>query len=543
MRAFSLSVLTFLLWAVAGGAAASDEPPVLEARRLQAARDFERAGAWLEACRAYDDVLRKNRNHALARDGYQRCLRRLHLTVRHADPAYRQTLRNLSPPDALDAYEQILTIVQVAFPDGSRSGCTQLFQQGLQELRLALDDERFRKAYLPGVKPAALKEFKARLATWPFRRLNTRAEVRDQVLAVVRAAPREAVSAMVMEFAAGACNALDEHSSFVSPGNLALVQAALRGKLVGVGVDVGIDAEDRLVITRVHPKSPAEDAGLLAGDRPLRVGDTRVEDLPAEAVAEKLRGHAGTVIEVEVARDSEPGKRLVKLIRRPVSVPSVEYDLFRLDDGLVAGYIKILHFQDSTPRDVQDALEAMAAMGEVPKGILLDLRGNPGGVFKAAVAVAELFVSGGVIVIGQSPLKEYNKPFKAETAGPLQMPLVVLIDGDTASAAEVLAGALREGRPGAATKLLGQTTHGKGSVQCLIPVDKAPLDRLAGIRLTVAKLFSPTNQPYTGRGVSPHEVSDLRGEDLITEARKHLLELLRPALAPMRMVATMENPS
>src|SRR5581483_10219629 len=107
------------------------------------------------------------------------------LVVLHADPVYRQTLRNLSPPDALDAYEQVLTIVQVAYPDSTRTGCTQLFQQGLQELRLALDDERFRKAYLAGLKPSALRELKARLAAWPIRRLTSRAEVRDQVLAVV----------------------------------------------------------------------------------------------------------------------------------------------------------------------------------------------------------------------------------------------------------------------------------------------------------------------------------------------------------------------
>src|SRR5262249_13115595 len=155
----------------------------------------------------------------------------------------------------------------------------------------------------------------------------------------------------------------------------------------------------------------------------------------------------------------------VKMIRRPVAVPSVEYDLFRLDDGspngVAVGYLRILHFQDPTAQDVKDALEAIAGMGEIPKGVILDLRGNPGGSFKAAVAVAELFVSGGVIVIGQSQLKEYNRPFKAEAVGPFQMPLVVLIDGDTASAAEVLAGALRDGRTGATTKLLGQTTFGK----------------------------------------------------------------------------------
>lgn len=526
-------------------AAATD----LDKRRLKA-KEFEDRGAWLEACRAYDDLYRRDRSRAFAKEGYQRCLRRLHLAVRHADQSYRQTLLRLTPGNAVEAYEQVLTILQVAYPDETRSGYTQLFQQGLEELRLALDDPNFRQHHLPAAKADALAAFKHRLETWQYKRLHSRGEVRDQVLAVIRSAAKDGIplrpavlSAMVLEFAAGACNALDEHSSFLSPGNLALVQAAIRGSHVGIGIDVGIDADDRLVVTRVHPKSPAEAAGLLAGDLLLRIDGVPVEHQLADRVAERLRGEPGTEVEVEVSRDGDLARRTIKLARRTVAVPAVEYDLFRLDDGSSVGFLKINFFHETTLQDVKAAIAAMSAMGEPIKGLILDLRGNPGGVFKSAVAVAELFVSGGVIVIGQSQLKEYNKPFRAETGGPLQMPLVVLIDGETASSAEVLAGALREGRPEGTTKLVGQTTYGKGSIQCLIPMDKAPLDRLAGIRVTVAKLFSPTNQPYTGRGVTPHEPSQQKGEGLVLEARKHLLAMLKQVLPAPRMDLAMTDPT
>lgn len=541
-------VVLLCLLAVSSSASAEAEP--LEKRRVKALQ-LEKRGAWLEACRLYEDLLRKQRNDLAAREGYQRCLRRLHLMLRHADPGYRQALGKLALPDALDLYEQILTILQVGYPDRWRTSFTQLFQQGVQEVGFALDDPRFRDLYLAGVKPAAIQAYKGRLASWPSKKISTRDEARDQVLAVLRAAAREGIplrplfmSALALEFAAGACNALDEHSHFLSPGNLSLVQSALRGKVVGVGMEVGIDEGDSLRITRVHDKGPAYDAGLKPGDRLLRLAGEPVEHLPAEFVSDKLLGDAGTGIEIEVATLLEHGeeKRTVKLIRRYVDVSSVEYEVVHLDDGtpmgMPTGYLKIHSFEESTLQELKEALASMSSSSEPIKGLILDLRGNPGGVFKSAVSIAELFVTTGVIVTGQSSFKEYNKPFKAEAGGPIQLPLVVLIDSETASAAEVLAGALQAGRP--STKLLGQTTFGKGSIQCIIPVEKGSLERFLGIRLTVAKLFSPTNQPITGRGVTPDILSEHKEEFLVLEARKVLLELIRTSMPPRMMVM---NPS
>ncbi|MFO0880564.1 MAG: S41 family peptidase [Gemmataceae bacterium] len=549
----SVPALTLALWAAVACTSLADESN-LERRRGRAI-ELEKRGAWIEACRSWDDILRRDRHNLFARDGYQRCLRRLHLVLRHSDAAYRQTLVRLTPPQALDTYEQILTILQVGYPDRSRTTFAQLFHQGLQEVRIALDDPFFREHYLAGLKPAALQSYRDRLAAWPAKRITTRTEAREQVLAVLRSASREgltfrpaALSALTLEFAAGACNTLDEHSAFVSPGNLALIQAALRGKHVGIGAELGL-ADDQLQITRVLPKSPAEEVGLLPGDRLLRINGQPVHDLPVETAADRLRGEAGSLleIEVEVTRDGFPERRLLKLARRAVASPSVDYNLLApLEYGQHIGYIKIHHFVDSTPQEMKEALLALSSSMEPIKGLILDLRGNPGGVFKSAVAVAELFVADGVLVIGQSGFKEYNRPFKAEAGTPLQLPLVVLIDGDTASAAEVLAGAMQGGRP--ATRLLGQTTFGKGSIQCVIPVEKAPTDRLAGIRLTVARLLSPTNQPYTGRGVIPDVPREEKGEALLPEARRQLLDLMRAGLpmpmgTPRMMDATTLSPS
>src|SRR5262249_23647015 len=156
---------------------------------------------------------------------------------------------------ALDLYEQVLGVVSAGYPDRGRATLGALFELGVQELRFALEEDLFRRLYLPGARPAAVNAFKAKLAAWPARKFVNRAEARDPVLVGVRAAQREglalrpaAVAALALEFAAGACNGLDEHSSLLVPGSFA--GAALRSKRVGVGLELA-GADEKLHVARV----------------------------------------------------------------------------------------------------------------------------------------------------------------------------------------------------------------------------------------------------------------------------------------------------
>src|SRR5262249_33179554 len=158
--------------------------------------------------------------------------------------------------EALEAYEKVLFILTSAHPDRSRTNLTALFEQGLHELRLALDEPLFRQHYLSGVKPAAINAFKHRLATTALKRITSCKDGANQAWGVIRKAPLDGVplrpaviSAFVLEFAAGACAALDEHSAFLSPGHYAVVQEALRGKVAGIGVEVSVvdDKGDRVL--------------------------------------------------------------------------------------------------------------------------------------------------------------------------------------------------------------------------------------------------------------------------------------------------------
>jgi carboxyl-terminal processing protease len=506
----------------------------------------EKRGAWLQACRCYDEVLRKDRNNSFARDGYLRCLRRLHLVARHSDPLYRQTLARLKQDNALVTYEQVLAAVAYHYADRSRTDLTQLFQQGVVEARLALDDPVFRQHYLRNLKPGALDTFRARLAGLSTRKITRTAEARELLWGILRQASRDGLptrsvfgSALVMEFAAGACNGLDEYSSFLSPGILAGAPQGPRAR-VGVGLEVALN-NDRLQVTRVYPKSPAL-GRLLPGDQVLRISGESVDGLPGDAAAEKLLGEPGSVVVIEFSRGGN--KQTARLKRQAVTLPAVEYDPQPrlLDDTIPVGYLRINYFADDTLQEVRDILlraSSMGSMNEPIRGLILDLRGNPGGVFTSAVAIAELFLSGGVVVIGQSHTPEYNRTYKSESSAPFAFPIVVLIDGDTASSAEVLAAALRDSR-GSLTRLIGQPSFGKGSLQCPILLKKAPLDRLAGIRLTVAKLFSPSNQPLT-KGVAP-DTPVKPEDDILAVAEKELKRLILGETGPVPGAVAMAPP-
>jgi carboxyl-terminal processing protease len=496
------------------------------------AADCEKRGDWLGACRHYDEALRRDRGLAEAKAGYQRCLRLWHLERRHRDPLYRDAVASLDPNDALAAYVQVLGVVSAAYYDRQKVDLATLFRHGVQELRFALDDPLFVREYLPGATPEAVFAFKARLDAWPSRPLNSREEARKQAEAVTRVAQvcnvpfrPELITVCAFELAAGACNALDEYSLFLTPG--ALLDGSSRPRLAGVGVEVAL-VEQRLELSRVYPKGPGEEVGLQPRDRLLRIDRQPVEMMPVEVVAERLLGAPGSEVELEVLSAGQTMPHSVRLTRRHVAVPTVDFRV--LDDMMgpdYVGYIRIYGFQDGTLQEVKEALAQLQTVGV--KGLILDLRGNPGGVFDVGVQVAELFLpEGTVVAYAQGPLRRYNRPFPVEGGAPCTLPLAVLVDGETASAAEVLAGALKELNR---ARLLGQTTFGKGTIQCLVPLSKPPLTKLpGGVRLTVARFTLPGKQPVQGLGVAPHDALDADGEALINAARQHLLALTRMML-------------
>lgn len=465
---------------------------------VRQAAELEKTGHWSAAAEKYDLVPPRDRNRDF-RARYQNCLRRLHLQQRHGDPSFRQLAMTVDLATALRAYDEVLAKLQGTYVDPGKADLTNLFREGLEELHLALNDDAFRQDYLPAAPPPSVAAFVERLVlSWGRQPVRSRRDaarlVREIALAAQQALGLRA-AVVALEFGGGACNNLDEYTCYLTPRQLDDAYAGFKGELVGVGIsELAADGE-KLVVKNVLGGSPASRQSIQVEDRLVRIDKVPVSKMTPESALERLRGEPGTSVEVELQSPGRP-PRTLKLAREAVALSSVSAPQF-LDTVNGIGYLQLVGFQETTADEMEKAISDLKIRGM--KVLILDLRGNPGGLFEVAVQIAERFLADGVIVSTRSQVEAQNRTYQANNSSPLEIPLVVLIDGDTASAAEVVAGALKENRRAV---LVGQTTYGKGSVQCVVKLDSLP----AGIRITLAKFFSPLGHPYQGNGITPHIV-------------------------------------
>jgi carboxyl-terminal processing protease len=298
-------------------------------------------------------------------------------------------------------------------------------------------------------------------------------------------------ASIVLEFASAATGTLDNYSGFLTADQLSDVMSQIEGNFVGLGVELKAE-DDALLIVNVIPGGPAERAGLGVGERITAVEGLSTTQVSLDAAADMLKGIEGSTVRLTVqSRQGRP--RELQLRRQRVEVPSIE------DSGIVdrqygIAYMRLSSFQKTTGKDFEAALWDLHRQGM--RSIIVDVRGNPGGLLTASVEVADKFVSKGSIVrtIGRSSAE--NHDYRAHAVGTWRMPLIVLIDGDSASASEIFAGAIRDHRRGT---LIGKRSYGKGSVQGIFPLDVTN----AGVRLTTAKFYSPSGHPIANRGVHP----------------------------------------
>ncbi|TCK06191.1 S41 family peptidase [Marinobacterium mangrovicola] len=288
----------------------------------------------------------------------------------------------------------------------------------------------------------------------------------------------------------GMLSGLDPHSTYLEPEAFESLQVHTSGEFGGLGIEVGQEDGFVRVIAPIDD-TPAQRAGIKAGDLIIKLDDTPVQGMPLNEAVELMRGEIGSEIVLTIVRDGVEKPFEVTLVRDSIKVASVKNRL--LEPGY--GYLRLTQFQLNTAEDMRKAISEMQQ--EQPlEGLVLDLRNNPGGVLQAAVDVADTFLKDGLIVYTEGRLPSSQLEFSAQAATQApDLPLVVLINGGSASASEIVAGALQDHHRAV---LMGTDSFGKGSVQTVLPLGS---DR--AVKLTTARYYTPSGRSIQAQGIHP----------------------------------------
>ncbi len=281
---------------------------------------------------------------------------------------------------------------------------------------------------------------------------------------------------------------LDAHSSYMFADELKDMRVKTEGEFGGLGITVGIRDGAITVIAPIEG-TPADKAGMKSKDIIVKIDDKTTLDMKLDEAVKLMRGKPQTPIELTVVREGESKPVKIKIIRDIIQIDSVYSKNF--EDHNSTLYIRVTSFDRKVTNDVKAAIKKKKNL----KGIILDLRNNPGGLLNQAVGLSNIFISKGVIVSQKGRDKKDSRNYKAKSPKTIKVPLVVLVNGGSASASEIVAGALQDKKRAI---IVGEKTFGKGSVQSIIPVSDEE-----AIRLTIARYYLPSGRTIQAKGVTP----------------------------------------
>lgn len=290
----------------------------------------------------------------------------------------------------------------------------------------------------------------------------------------------------------GMLSGLDPHSSYLDPDSFKDLQVGTTGEFGGLGIEVGMEDGFVKVISPIDD-TPAQRAGVEAGDLVIRLNEKPVKGMTLRDAVKIMRGKVGTDITLTIIREGEERPLKITITRDIIKVKSVRQR--SLEDGF--GYLRISQFQSHTGANLADAIDKLKEEnGGSLKGVVLDLRNNPGGVLNAAVDVTDAFIDNGLIVYTKGRIRDSELKFNATSRTLLDgAPLVVLVNGGSASASEIVAGALQDHKRAI---IVGTPTFGKGSVQTILP-----LNNNTALKLTTARYYTPSGRSIQAEGIKP----------------------------------------
>ncbi|MDC0663719.1 S41 family peptidase [Marinobacter sp. SS21] len=306
---------------------------------------------------------------------------------------------------------------------------------------------------------------------------------------------------------------LDPHSTYLAPQDYEQLEESTTGEFGGLGIEVGMEDGFVKVIAPIDD-TPAQKAGVLAGDLIIKLGDQPVKGMSLEEAVNLMRGKPGTILTLTILRESENAPIEIDVERAIIKVNSVKFRM--LENGY--GYVRITQFQSETGADFRAAItNLMTQNGGSLDGLIIDVRNNPGGILQTAVEAADALLDEGLIVYTEGRIQSSRLRFSA-TQGDITSgtPTIVLINGGSASASEILAGALQDHHRAV---VMGTQSFGKGSVQTVIP-----LDETHAIKMTTARYYTPNGRSIQARGivpdieVRPAQLTELERRPFFTEA-------------------------
>jgi carboxyl-terminal processing protease len=493
-------------------AAADTQPePLRRALRLETEQ------RWLAAAEAYAELTRLQPGVPEWQKRIRRCRLQEQITRRHLDPS-----RTFEMPfdRCVELYAEVLAKIDAHFV--VEADYTRLFAHSLEMLDLALQNPKFLAHALSGsVSTEALARQRESLRKRFFAvQVQERAELVRRVrgLAIglqhdVGARP----TVIMQEFIHSACTALDEFSAYLPHERFIMEDVLAHAETAGIGIELRL-AGKRTLIAAVAADGPAARAGLNVGDELHRIDDQPVAADTMEETLLRLMGRPGTAVVLEVHGPVTMQPRRVEVVRQRLSQPTVS-DARIVDAELGIAYVHLAAFTGSTVEEFDLAIAKLTMLGM--RGLILDLRGNPGGSFLEAVRLADRFISTGVIVTTRGRAMGSTNVYRTQEDADITVPLVLLIDGESASASEVVAGAVKDHRRGI---LVGTRSFGKGSMQHLFPLRTAS----GGVRLTTAKFYSPLDVCYDEHGVTPNvAVPSADGSSTIETQRRQFEAALR----------------
>ncbi len=460
---------------------------------LRAGETLENSRQWVEAIGHYEASLERFKDDEGLVYGLRRT--RIHFGVdrRYSDRSFEDKMLSKGRAETLDLFEDILTRVQYEYVDPI--SVTRFVAHGTESLYMALRNDRFVARNVKQSQPEAIERVRQALIKdfWN-RRLENRLDARSTITSVCDLCSKElgiAGTAVVFEYVFGGCNALDEYSNFLTPDRYNDLFGSIQGELVGIGIEMKGVKGKGMHLVNVLLESPAENGGLLPGDYIVGIDGTDCRDLSTDDSARLLRGTNGST--VRLTYETPTGEtKTGSFVRKRVQIRSVTRKLM-LDEERGIGYIRMEGFQNNTAEELDEALRELERKGM--RALIWDLRGNPGGLLETAAAVMDRFIERGVLVSTKGRSPEQNQVFQAHGNNVRRYPLALIVDENSASASEIVAGAIKDHHRGT---IVGRKTYGKWSVQSIIH-----LPGETGLKLTTAKFYSPDGNNYKDIGLAP----------------------------------------